>query len=190
MLGQQERKATYVEKTPQDVYRDVAEEFEYFEPEDIAKIGGVESQHGKFNEPTQGGSARGLFQFQPETAEHLIPGSSKSLNDMNMQADLMKEYLRRNKQQKIEDAYMLHQLGPTRGRKLKNAEDSEDIRNVIPSNIIEANPSLYEGNTVEDIKKNIQKKLDEAGENSGLEVDPFKQKPKKFNVIKNIRKEK
>jgi len=49
------RKATFVEKTPEDVYREVAEKFDHFSPEDIAGIGGVESTHGKFDKPLEGG---------------------------------------------------------------------------------------------------------------------------------------
>lgn len=172
-LLNQERKGTYVEKLPQDVYREVAEEFEQFEPEDIAKIGGVESQHGKYSKPLQGGSARGLFQFQPDTAEYLIPGSSESLDDMNTQAALMKEYLRRNKQQKIEDAYMMHQLGPSRGRKLIEADPEQSIKEVIPRRVRRANPSLYEGDTVEDAKETIQRKLDEGGKSIKFVKDPL-----------------
>lgn len=196
LLGQ-EREATYVEKTPKDVYRDVAKDFEQFEPQDIAKIGGVESQHGKYDEPLQGGSARGLFQFQPETAEDLIPGSSKSLNDMNTQAELMKAYLHKNKQKKIEDAYMLHQLGPTRGRKLRDAEGGADIESVVPNRVIRANPSLYEGDTVEDAREAIQQKLDEGGKGVKFYKDPLTELTKseverkpagKFNKLKNMKK--
>ena len=49
------RKKPYVEKTSEDVYREVAGEFDQFEPEDIAQIGGVESKHGKYNKPLKGG---------------------------------------------------------------------------------------------------------------------------------------
>lgn len=172
-LGQ-EREATYVEKTPEDVYNEVSKDSE-FSPEDIAKIGGVESQHGKYNKPLKGGSARGLFQFQPETAEDLIPGSSESLDDMNTQAKLMKEYLRKNKQKSIEDAYMYHQLGPGRGKKLIDAEGDADIKSVIPKSVIRANPSLYEGETVDDARKAIQKKLDKGAEDANLYKDPLGQ---------------
>lgn len=61
----QTRKATYVEKTPNDVYNDVAAASN-LTPGEVASIGGVESQHGEFDRPIKGGSARGLFQFQPE----------------------------------------------------------------------------------------------------------------------------
>ena len=121
----------------------------------------------------QGGSARGLFQFQPETAEYLIPGSSESLEDMNTQAALMKEYLRRNKQDKIEDAYMMHQLGPSRGRKLIKADPEQSIKEVIPRRVRRANPSLYEGETVEDAKEVIQKKLDEGAKSIEFVKDPI-----------------
>ena len=198
-LLNQERKGTYVEKLPQDVYRDVAEQFDQFEPNDIAKIGGVESQHGKYSKPLQGGSARGIFQFQPETAEYLIPGSSNTLGDMNTQAELMKEYLRRNKQDKIEDAYMLHQLGPTRGRKLRDADGEDNIKSVIPKRVIKANPSLYDGDTVEDARKTIRDKLDLAGESIEFVKDPLAELIKfdisreptgKFEKLKNMKKRK
>ena len=51
----QSRQKTYVEKTPNDVYREVAEGFDQFSPEDIAAIGGVESQHGKYTKEMGGG---------------------------------------------------------------------------------------------------------------------------------------
>src|SRR5690606_3217422 len=126
------RKKTYVEKTPNDIYREVAGEFEQFSPEDIAAIGGVESQHGKFNEPLVGGSARGLFQFQPETADYLEPGSSESIEDLDTQAKLMKLYLQKTGADSIEDAYTKHNLGPTGGRKFLEASDETPISEVIP----------------------------------------------------------
>lgn len=171
LLKNRDRKATYVEKTPQDVYRDVAHNFDQFEPDDIAKIGGLESQHGKFDKPLQGGSARGLFQFQPETAEHLIPGSSESLSDMNTQAELMKEYLRRNDQDTIEDAYTLHNLGATGGKKLLNADDEAPIESAVSRQARAGNKGLYQGKNVGDVKKTIQKKLDEGGKNIDIDED-------------------
>lgn len=158
----QPRKATYVEKTPTDVYSDVAQEFAQYSPEDISAIGGVESQHGKFAKPLQGGSARGLFQFQPETAEHLQPGSSESLMDMNTQADLMKKYLKQNDSETIEDAYIKHNLGPTRARKFLEASDKAAIKTVVPDRIIKANPGLYDVKTVGEAKARIKSKLDKG----------------------------
>jgi len=155
------RKATYVEKTPDDVYSEVARESN-LSPEDIEKIGKLESQHGKFDKPIQGGSARGLFQFQPQTAEHLMPGSSESLSDINTQADLMKKYLAVTKPENVEDAYAMHNLGPTGGRKLINADDQELIRRVLSKAAISGNKGLYGGKTVGDAKSKIKQKLEEG----------------------------
>jgi hypothetical protein len=164
----QGRKATYVEKTPEDVYRDVAQDFEQFTPEDIAAIGGLESEHGKYASPLQGGSARGLFQFQPQTAEYLEPGSSESLNDMNTQAALMKKYLQKTDQQTPEDAYMLHSLGPNRGQKFLDADDSELVSRVIPERVRRANPSLYKYKTVGEAKAAIKNRLKAGQESSEM----------------------
>ncbi len=159
------RKATYVEKTPEDVYREVAENSEFLDAGDVAGIGGVESQHGKFKKPLKGGSARGLFQFQPPTAEDLEPGSSKSLHDMNTQSALMTKYLEKNDQESPESAYALHNLGPSRGQKFLDADDSELVSRVIPARVIRANPGLYKVKTVGEARELIRKKL-QAGEKS------------------------
>jgi hypothetical protein len=164
------RKASYVEKTPGDVYREVAGEFEQFEPEDIAQIGGVESQHGKYNKPLKGGSATGLFQFQPKTAEYLQPGSSKSLENVNTQAELMKKYLEKNKAQTPEEAYAMHNLGPTGSKKFLEASDDTPIHKIISKSVIKANPGLYKVKTVGEAKARIREKL-ESGEKTA-EITP------------------
>jgi hypothetical protein len=161
----QGRKKSYVEKTPEDVYREVAGEFEHFEPEDIAQIGGVESQHGKYNKPLRGGSATGLFQFQPKTAEYLQPGSSETLENPSTQAELMKKYLEKNKAQSPEEAYAMHNLGPTGSRKFLEASDDMPINKIIPKRVIKANPGLYNVKTVGEAKARIKNKL-AAGEKS------------------------
>ena len=165
-----DRKASYVEKTPQDVYREVAGGFEQFEPEDIAKIGGVESQHGKYNKPLKGGSATGLFQFQPKTAEYLQPGSSESLENINTQADLMKKYLEKNKAQSPEEAYAMHNLGPTGSRRFLEASDDTPINKIIPKAVIKANPGLYKVKTVGEAKARIKEKLKSGAES--IEIRP------------------
>lgn len=174
----QGRKATYVEKTPNDVYREVAENSE-LSPEDVAGIGGVESAHGKFEKPIQGGSARGLFQFQPPTAEDLEPGSSASITDMNTQSALMTKYLDKNNQSTAEDSYALHNLGPSRGKKFLAADDKELISNVIPARVIRANSGLYGVKTVGEAKVLIKKKLNEGEKSSDIApnfIDLFKEK--------------
>jgi hypothetical protein len=147
-----------VEKTPNDVYRDVGLDAG-LPADDIASIGGLESKHGKYNEPMQGGSARGLFQFQPETAEHLIPGSSDSLEDLDTQSKLMKLYLKKNEIDNIEDAFAKHNLGPGRGEKFISAPDDALISSVIPERVIRSNPSLYNVKTVGEAKKIIKDRL-------------------------------
>jgi hypothetical protein len=152
------RKATYVEKTADDVYNDVAQG-STLSAEDIAKIGKLESQHGEFDKPIQGGAARGIFQFQPNTAEHLQPGSSESLSDMNTQAELMKKYLARNKPDSVEDAYAMHNLGPTGGRKFIEASDDAPIESVVSGATIRGNPNLYKVKTVGEARAKIKQKL-------------------------------
>ena len=164
------RKATYVEKTPEDVYREVAEGLDQFSPEDIAKIGGLESEHGKFDKPKQGGSARGLFQFQPPTAEELEPGSAESISDMNTQASLMAKYLEKNNAQSPEEAFSYHNLGTTGGKRFFSADDDALVSTVIPERVIRANPSLYGVKTVGEAKALIKKRL-QSGEDS-IELAP------------------
>ena len=175
----QNRKKTYVEKTPNDIYREVAGEFEQLDPEDIAKIGGVESQHGKYSKPFVGGSARGLFQFQPETAEYLEPGSSESLEDLDTQAELMKKYLKKNEVETAEDAFTKHNLGPSRGRKFLQASDETPITDVIPLRVIRANPGIYNVKTVGEAKERIKEKLNKGLETSNIRpnfLELFKEK--------------
>lgn len=163
------RKKTYVERTPNDIYRDVASASN-LEPDEVAAIGGVESQHGKFDRPLMGGSAQGLFQFQPDTAEYLSPGSSESLSDLDTQSKLMKLYLQKNKVESAEDAFIKHNLGPTRGAKLLSAPDEALVSSVVPARVIRANPGLYNVKTVGEAKQKIKDKL-KAGKDSS-EIRP------------------
>lgn len=172
------RKKTYVEKTPNDIYRDVGAGSE-LSAEDVAAIGGLESQHGKFHSPLEGGSARGLFQFQPGTAEHLEEGSSESLGDLDTQSRLMKLYLKENKVDTAEDAFVKHNLGGSRGSKFISAPDEALIASVIPARVIRANPSLYNVKTVGEAKQKIKEKLQQGRESSNIRpnfLDLFKEK--------------
>lgn len=155
------RKQTYVERTPNDIYRNVAEGSDLTANE-VAAIGGLESQHGEFDKPIKGGSARGLFQFQPETAEDLVPGSSDNLEDLDTQAQLMKLYLAKNKATSAQDAFIKHNLGNSRGSKFLAADDESSIGDVIPERVIRANPGLYDVETVGQAKEQIKKKLEEG----------------------------
>ena len=170
------RKETYAEKTTNDVYKDVGQD-SGLPAEDIAAIGGLESEHGKYNKPMKGGSAEGLFQFQPDTAEHLDKGSSKSLDDMNTQSKLMKLYLDKNKVDNVEDAFVKHNLGPGRGEKFMSAADHELVASVIPANVIRANPSLYNVKTIGEARKKIKDRLNAGRESSDVKpnfLDMFK----------------
>jgi len=170
------RKATYVEKTPNDVYRDVGNETD-LSADDVASIGGIESQHGKFDRPIEGGSARGLFQFQPDTAEYLHPGSSDNLNDLNTQSKLMKLYLDKNKVDNPEDAFVKHNLGPGRGQKFMDASDEALISSVIPRRVIRANSGIYGVKTVGEARQKIKDKLKKGSESADIRpnfLDLFK----------------
>lgn len=167
-----DRKETYVEKSPEDVYNDVASESD-LTPEEVAQIGGIESAHGKFDKPIQGGSAQGLFQFQPRTAEELIKGSSKSLGDVNTQAELMKKNLAKNKITDVEDAFLKHNLGPTGAKKFQEASDEDPITSVMSQEVIDANP-LYRSKTVGEARQAIKLKL-EKGEASSDVRPSFKE---------------
>lgn len=172
------RKKTYVEKTPNDIYRDVSEQTP-LSADDVAAIGGLESQHGKFDRPLQGGSAQGLFQFQPETAEYLDEGSSENLSDLDTQSKLMKLYLNKNKVENAEDAFAKHNLGPSRGQKFMEASDDALVSSVIPARVIRANPSIYNVKTVGEAKQKIKEKLDAGRDSSDIRpnfLDLFKGK--------------
>lgn len=165
-----------MEKTPNDVYRDVGHDTG-IPADDIAAIGGLESQHGKYDKPIAGGSARGLFQFQPETAEYLESGSSESLDDLDTQSKLMKLYLDKNKVDNAEDAFAKHNLGTSRGQKFLEAPDNALIASVIPARVIRANPSLYNVKTVGEARKRIKEKLDQGRESADVKpnfLDMFK----------------
>jgi hypothetical protein len=172
----QNRKATYVEKTPSDVYRDVGLD-SGLPAEDVAAIGGLESQHGKFNSPLEGGSAEGLFQFQPETAEDLETGSSDSLGDLDTQSKLMKLSLEKGNTENVEDAFVKHNLGNSRGSKFMSAPDDALVASVIPRRVIAANAGLYGVKTVGEARQRIKQKLAEGRKSSDLRpnfLDLFK----------------
>lgn len=174
----QNRKETYVEKTPNDVYRDIGLDSS-IPAEDVAAIGGVESQHGKFHSPLEGGSAEGLFQFQPKTAEDLETGSSDSLNNLDTQSKLMKLSLEKGKTENVEDAFVKHNLGNSRGSKFMSAPDDALVASVLPKRVIDANSGLYGVKTVGEARQRIKQKLDEGRKSSDIRpnfLDLFKGK--------------
>ena len=169
----------YVEKTPEDVYTNIAEQQPDYTKEDIAKIGGMESEHGKYLENMAGGSPQGLFQFMPRTAEAIRPGSRDSLKDINTQEELMNTYLTRNTnrikgvqgESSIEDAYAYHNLGPATGKKFMTASDDAPLSSVLSANIIKSNPTLYGYKTVGEAKAAMKKLLQENGDTFNFQPD-------------------
>lgn len=171
------RPVTYVQKTTNDVYRDIAIRTG-LTAEDVASIGGLESKHGKYDRPMQGGSARGLFQFQPQTAEHLLKGSSKTLKSLHTQANLMTLYIEQNKVKNALDAFIKHNLGPSRGTKFLEANGSSLVTSVVPARVIRSNRSLYSFKTVREAKSQIKKHLSEGVESSDIRpnfIDMFRE---------------
>ena len=174
-----DRTATYVEKTPEDVYREVAADPENnLSVEEVAAIGGMESSHGKFRKPIQGGSATGLFQFQPRTAEDLIKGSSENLDDFNTQAELMKALLKKNNPENLEEAYLQHNLGKRGARKFLSKDDEDMAEKAVSKAVIEGNENIYKGKKVKKIKELLKTKLEENKESANIRpsiLDLFKE---------------
>jgi len=169
MLSAKERD-NYVEKTANDVYRGIADKTELTK-EQAAKIGGVESQHGKYTKNIGGGSATGMMQIMPRLAETLRPGSSKNLNDMNVQEELASDFINMNtptikelsKSPSSLNQYIMYNLGQGTGKRFLKAGDNEDISKILPAKVIKANPKLYKYKTVGEAKKAMQGFLDSRG---------------------------
>ncbi len=170
------RVVTYVERTTNDIYRDIGIKTG-LTAEDIAAIGGLESKHGKYDRPMQGGSARGLFQFQPKTAEHLVKGSSKTLKSLDTQAKLMVLYIEQNGVTSALDAFVKHNLGPSRGKKFLEACGTRLVTSIIPIRVIRANSSLYGVKTIREARLRIKKSLSEGRQSANIRpnfLDIFK----------------
>lgn len=165
-LLQQKDRENYVEKEIEDVYNTVAKETGRT-PEEIAQIGGVESQHGKYSKNMAGSRAKGLFQLMPQTIKYFTPdGSPESLTT---QEEAMIKLLNENQQKlgkdsSIEDLYLLHNQGLGKGKKLILAPEEERIENILPKKIIKANPRLYQNKSVGEAKESIKQMLKERGE--------------------------
>lgn len=169
MLSAKERD-NYVEKTVNDVYRGIEQKTDLTK-EQAAKIGGVESHHGKYQDNMAGSSAKGVMQIMPRLAETIRPGSSKYLKDMNTQEEIASDFINMNtptikeisKNSGALDQYIMYNLGQGRGKKFLKAGDSEDIKKILPAKVIEANPKLYKYKTVGEAKKAMQGFLDSRG---------------------------
>lgn len=165
-LIQDQERDDYVTKEIEDVYNAVAEKTGRT-PEEIAKIGGIESQHGKYTDNMAGSRARGLFQLMPQTIKDL--SSNGSPESLNTQEEVMTKLLQQNQEKlgqdsSIEDLYLLHNQGLGKGKKLVSADQSEPVSDILSRKIINANPALYKNKTVGEAKESIKNMLDEKGE--------------------------
>jgi hypothetical protein len=155
----------YVSKTIEDVYNKVAEETGR-EPEEIAQIGGVESQHGKYSKNMKGSSAKGLFQIMPTIAKAYAP--NEPVESLNTQEEILTKLINeyQNKLDKdipIEELYTLHNLGLGKGKRMIASEDARPVSRVLTKKIIDSNPKLYKNKTVGESKQTIRQFLKERG---------------------------
>ncbi len=99
------------------------------------------------------------------------PGSSKNLNDMNVQEELASDFINMNtptikelsKSSGSLNQYIMYNLGHGTGKKFLKARDDEDITKVLSPKIIKSNPKLYKYKTVGEAKKAMQGFLDSRG---------------------------
>jgi hypothetical protein len=169
MLGAKERE-NYVEKTPEDIYRGISERTD-IPKEDIAKIGGVESQHGKYTKNMGGGSASGVMQVMPRLFKTMNPDSKEVLDDSNTQESIASDIINMNtptikelsKTGGVLNDYVMYNLGKGTGKKFLKAKDEDSIASVLPAHIIKANPKLYKYKTVGEARKAMGQMLDSRG---------------------------
>jgi len=166
-LIQDQERDDYVTKEVEDVYKAIAEKTGRT-PEEIAKIGGMESQHGKYSENMAGSRAKGLFQLMPQTVKDL--SSNGSPESLNTQEEVMTRLLQENQKKlgqdsSIEDLYLLHNQGLGKGKKLITASEDKPVSDILSGQIINANPALYKNKTVGQAKESIKDMLDEKGSN-------------------------
>lgn len=184
LLEQQERD-NYVEKTPEDVYNHIAEKTE-LTPEGVAAIGGLESNHGKFEDNFAGSSAKGIMQVMPRLAKAIRPGLEKSIKDYNTQADLASDIINLNtptikeikQNAELLDHYVMYNLGKGRGKRFLEAQDTDKISDILPQEVIKSNPKLYNYKTVGEAKKALRSTLNEA-KTGGIapKIDDIYRKP-------------
>jgi hypothetical protein len=173
LLGAKERE-NYVEMRPQDLYRGIAENTDLTK-EEVAMIGGVESQHGKYLDNMAGSSAKGHMQIMPRLAQVLRPGSENNLKDINVQKDVASDFLNlntptikelaadANRKADVIDHYAMYNLGHGRGKKFLPAPDDMEITKVLPAQVIKANPKLYNHKTVGEAKQAMKQFLEQRG---------------------------
>lgn len=156
----------------QSMYEDVAKN-SILTPEEVAGIGGLESEHGKYDKPLEGGRARGTFQLMPSTKKYLKTGlkeqgSEPEVNPLREEARLAAEMMKQNeaearktlgKDPTAVDIFIKHNLGQGMGKKLMRAPAVLPMDEILPEHIIEGNPGLYKDKTKESALKEIQRRL-------------------------------
>lgn len=160
----------YVEKKPKDVYRGISKATN-IPKEEVAMIGGLESQHGKYEDNMAGGSAEGLMQIMPRLAESMRPGSSQNLSDRNTQQELASDILNTNESSirklkqdsDIVDKYLMYNLGSGAGKSFLKADINQPVSEVLPAKVIKSNPGLYEGKTVGETRSALKELLKSRG---------------------------
>lgn len=167
-LLQKQNRDNYVERSVEDLYNSVAEKTGYT-PEEIAQIGGVESQHGKYEKNFAGSRAKGVFQLMPAIIKALKPEGLKSPNSFSTQEDVMIDLLNDTKKKlgddvSIEDTYLRHNLGSGAAKRLMKAPTSSQTYAVLPEKVIESNAKLYKDRSIAEAKDNLRQLLKEKGD--------------------------
>jgi hypothetical protein len=165
-LLKKQNRDDYVTKEIEDVYNMVAEKTGRT-PEEIAQIGGVESQHGKYTDNMKGSSAKGLFQIMPSIAKKYAP--NEPIKSLNTQEEILTKLINENQEKigkdaPIEDLYTLHNLGLGKGKGMIASVDDKSAESVLGKKIIESNPKLYKNKTVGEAKQTIRDFLKERGQ--------------------------
>jgi hypothetical protein len=175
----------YVEKTIEDVYQEIAGNTD-LTPREVAMIGGVESQHGKYEDNMTGSSAKGIMQVMPSLAKLIRPGSENNIKDRNVQADLVSDIINYNtptikeiattnrNTPSVEDQYALYNLGMGRGKKYLMADDETPIKEILPEKVIKSNPKLYKYKTVGKSKEALRQFLKDRGEEFNFTIPETK----------------
>lgn len=155
----------YVERTPEDLYTRVSERTGV-DKNTIKKIGGVESEHGKYEDNFAGSSAKGVFQLMPNLIKNFKPEGMKSPKSFSTQEDVMTGYLK-EMTKKIgvdapeEDFYAYHNLGYPKFKRFKKAKDDQPMEQVLPLEIIRKNPKFYKDKTKKQAVEEIKNMLGE-----------------------------
>lgn len=161
-----DNRKNYVERTVDDLYNMVAERTGV-KKSTIQKIGGLESQHGKYEDNLAGSSAKGVFQLMPALIKSIKPEGLNSPKSFSTQEDVMTGYLQEikknlKKNAPEEELYAYHNLGYPKYKKLQKIKDNEQVSKVLSEKIINANKKLYKDKTKKQAFEEIRKMLNES----------------------------